>query len=118
MREFYRMAGYAAGNRYRDATVSSMLDDVARRYPTREAVVFLERRLVYADLLREVERCARGLLALGVEPDDNVALWMPNRLEWLLIQHAVTRIGAVLDGFTRATSLSGRTPVMCSSWAG
>jgi len=90
------MAGYAAGNRYRDATVSSMLDDVARRYPTREAVVFLERRLVYADLLREVERCARGLLALGVEPDDNVALWMPNRLEWLLIQHALTRIGAVL----------------------
>jgi fatty-acyl-CoA synthase len=90
------MAGYAAGNRYRDATLSSMLDDVARRYPTREALVFLERRLVYADLLREVQRCARGLLALGVEPDDKVALWMPNRPEWLVVQHAVARIGAVI----------------------
>jgi len=90
------MAGYAAGNRYRDATLPSMLDDVARRHPIREALVFLDRRLVYADLLREVERCARGLLALGVEPDDKVALWMPNRPEWLVVQHAVARIGAVL----------------------
>jgi fatty-acyl-CoA synthase len=90
------MAGYAPGNRYRDATVTSMLDDVARRHPSREALVFLDRRLVYADLVREVERCARGLLALGVEPDDKVALWMPNRPEWLIVQHAVARIGAVL----------------------
>jgi hypothetical protein len=34
------MAGYAARNRYRDATLSSMLDDVARRHATREALVF------------------------------------------------------------------------------
>src|SRR5262245_525022 len=96
MREFYPMVNYAPGNRYRDATLASMLDDVARRHPTREALVFLERRLTYADVVREVERCARGLLALGVEPDDKVALWLPNRPEWLVMQHAVARIGAVL----------------------
>jgi acyl-CoA synthetase (AMP-forming)/AMP-acid ligase II len=91
------MAGHAPGNRYRDATLSSMLDDVARRHPTREAPVFLERRLVYADLLCEVDRCARGLPARGVDPDDKVALWMPNRPEWLVVPHAVARIGAVLE---------------------
>src|SRR5215475_5110429 len=96
MREFYPMVNYAPGNRYRDATLASMLDDVARRHPTREALVFLERRLAYADIVREVERCARGLLALGVQPDDKVALWLPNRPEWLVVQHAVARIGAVL----------------------
>jgi fatty-acyl-CoA synthase len=90
------MAGYAPGNRYRDATLASMLDDVARRHPTRLALVFLERRLSYAEVSCEVERCARGLLALGVQPDDKVALWMPNRPEWLLVQHAAARIGAVL----------------------
>jgi len=90
------MAGYAEGNRYRDATLASMLDDVARRHPTHEALVYLERRLAYADIVREVERCARGLLALGVEPDDKVALWLPNRPEWLVVQHAVARIGGVL----------------------
>ncbi|HEX2501195.1 MAG TPA: AMP-binding protein [Methylomirabilota bacterium] len=96
MRKFYSMAGYAPGNRYRDATLASMLDDVLRRHPAREALVFLERRLSYADLGREIERCARGLLALGIEPNDRVALWMPNRPEWLVMQHAVARIGAVL----------------------
>jgi fatty-acyl-CoA synthase len=90
------MAGYASTNRYRDATLASMLDDVARRHPTREALVYLDRRLAYADVAREVECCARGLLALGVEPDDKVALWLPNRPEWLVVQHAVARIGAVL----------------------
>jgi fatty-acyl-CoA synthase len=90
------MAGYAPGNRYREATLASMLDDVARRHPTREALVFLERRLAYAEVRLEVERCARGLLALGVEPGDKVALWLPNRPEWLVVQHAVARIGAVL----------------------
>jgi hypothetical protein len=39
MREFYSMA--AAGNRYCDATLSSMLDDVARRHATREALRLL-----------------------------------------------------------------------------
>jgi fatty-acyl-CoA synthase len=96
MREFYAMAGYASGNRYRDATLVSMLDDVARRHPAREALVFLDRRIPYAQLVREVERCACGLLALGVEPDDKVAVWLPNRPEWLVVQHAVARIGAVL----------------------
>src|SRR5262245_52825882 len=96
MREFYSMAGYAAGNRYRDATLPSMLADVARRHATREALIFRDRRLTYADLAAEVERVARALLAVGVEPDDKVAVWMPNRPEWLLLQHAVARIGAVL----------------------
>jgi fatty-acyl-CoA synthase len=90
------MAGYAHGNRYRDATLALMLDDVATRHPTREALVYLERRLAYRDVVREVERCARGLLALGVAPGDKVALWLPNRPEWLVVQHAVARIGAVL----------------------
>jgi fatty-acyl-CoA synthase len=90
------MADYAPGNRYRDATLASMLDDVARRHPAREALVFLGRRLTYADIAHEVARCARGLLALGVGSGDKVALWLPNRPEWLVVQHAVARIGAVL----------------------
>src|SRR5262245_26671646 len=96
MREFYPMAGYAQGNRYRGATLVSMLDDVARRHPTREALVYPGRRLAYGELVRDVERCARGLLALGVEPDDKIAIWLPNRPEWLVVQHAAARVGAVL----------------------
>ena len=39
---------------------------------------------------------ALGLIALGVEPGDRVGIWSPNRFEWVLVQYATARIGAVL----------------------
>jgi len=73
-----------------------MLDAVAARFGERDAVVAADRRLSYRDLHREGERLARGLLALGIAPDEKVAVWLPNRPEWLLLQHACARIGAVV----------------------
>jgi fatty-acyl-CoA synthase len=73
-----------------------MLDAVAERFGDREAVVARERRWRYRDFHREVRRLAAGLLALGIAPDDKVALWLGNRPEWLVVQHAVARIGAVV----------------------
>lgn len=73
-----------------------MLDAAAERFAEREAVVLRERRLTYRDLHREVERLARGLLALGLGRGDKVALWLTNRPEWLVVQHACARIGAVV----------------------
>jgi fatty-acyl-CoA synthase len=72
-----------------------LLDAAAARFGTRAAVVLRERRLSYRDLHREVGRLARGLLALGVAPGDTVALWLTNRPEWLVVQQACARIGAV-----------------------
>jgi len=83
-------------NPYREATLPAMLDAVAARFGDREAVVLRERRWRYRDLHREVERLARGFLALGVAPGDTVAVWLPNRPEWLAVQHACARIGAVV----------------------
>jgi fatty-acyl-CoA synthase len=73
-----------------------MLAASAARWGDREAVVARERRWTYRDLAREVERAARGLVALGVGRGDAVALWLPNRPEWLAVQHACARIGAVV----------------------
>lgn len=83
------------GNPYREATFPTLLDTVASRFGDREAVVLRERRLSYRDLAREGRRLARGLLALGVAPGDRVAVWLANRPEWLLAQHACARVGAV-----------------------
>jgi len=82
-------------NPFWDATLPTMLDAVAARFGEREAIVLRERRWSYRDLHREVERLARGLLALGIEPGDKIAVWLPNRPEWLVVQHACARIGAV-----------------------
>ena len=39
---------------------------------------------------------ARGLLARGVRKGDRVGIWAPNRYEWVVIQYATARIGAIL----------------------
>ena len=57
------------------------------RHAGREAIVAADRRISYAELLREAERYARALLALGIGRDDKVALWLPNRPAWLFAQY-------------------------------
>ena len=43
-----------------------------------------------------MDRLARGLVARGVEKGDRVGIWSPNCVEWVLVQYATARIGAVL----------------------
>jgi fatty-acyl-CoA synthase len=83
-------------NPFLDATAGQMLAAVAARFSEREAIVAADRRITYAEFLRESERAARGLLGLGIAKDDKVALWLPNRPAWLFIQQACALIGAVL----------------------
>jgi fatty-acyl-CoA synthase len=53
-------------------------------------------RWTYAELHERVERCARALLAVGVEKGDRVGIWSPNNAEWVIVQFATAKIGAVL----------------------
>ncbi len=62
----------------------------------REAIVAPDRRITYAQLHREAQRVARGLLAHGVKKNDKVALWLPTRPEWLFVQYGCAMIGAVV----------------------
>ena len=82
-------------NPFLDATAGRMLAHVAAQFSDREAIVAADRRITYEELLRESERAARGLLALGIAKDDKVALWLPNRPAWLFVQQACAMIGAV-----------------------
>ena len=81
---------------YRKRTLGGILDEAARRWGPREALVFGSRRWTYAELDAETDRVARALMALGVEPGENVALWMTNRPEWVFVMFAVARVGACL----------------------
>ena len=79
-------------------TVGSLLDDMARRYPDNEALVYPERGLRYSykqfnDTCRQI---AKGLLRLGIKKGDNIAIWAYNVPEWVLLQFASAKIGAVL----------------------
>lgn len=77
-------------------TIGSLPAEAASRWGSREALRFQERRWSFAELSASIDETARGLMALGVEPGEKVALWMVNRPEFIQTTYAVIRIGAVL----------------------
>jgi fatty-acyl-CoA synthase len=83
---------------YRDVGVGELLAILARDYPQNEALIYPDRGLRYdfSELEWLARKVARGLLSLGVERDDRVALWAPNVPEWVVLQFALAKIGAVL----------------------
>ncbi|HEV2235186.1 MAG TPA: AMP-binding protein [Ktedonobacterales bacterium] len=79
-------------------TIGDAFDQTVARFPEREALVVRQQglRYTYAALHDVVERCARGLMALGVAQGDRVGIWSPNRAEWAITQFATAKIGAIL----------------------
>jgi fatty-acyl-CoA synthase len=77
-------------------TLPELLDEIAARQPEHELIVGGGLRLSYAETRARARQLARGLRRLGVRAGDRVALVMTNRPEWLLIDFAVTMLGATL----------------------
>lgn len=79
-------------------TIGAVLRQSAAKAGAREALVFPQHafRLSYRDLDRDVDRVARGLLALGLERGDHLAVWSTNHPQWVLLQFATARVGVVL----------------------
>jgi len=82
----------------RGETIGQMWDDVVAVHGARPALVsrHQEIRWSYAELHEQVERCARALLAAGVAKGDRVGIWSPNNAEWVIVQFATAKIGAIL----------------------
>jgi fatty-acyl-CoA synthase len=79
-------------------TIGENFAATVARVPGGDALVDVPtgRRWTYADLARDVEAAALGLLALGVDKGDRVGIWAPNVPEWTITQFATARIGAIL----------------------
>ena len=81
-----------------EKTIYQVLDETAARIPEQEAVVSRHQgvRLTYGQLQQESMRVARGLWGLGIRPGDRVGMWSTTCIEWIYLQTAVARLGAVL----------------------
>jgi fatty-acyl-CoA synthase len=79
-------------------TIGENLGRVAAEFAEREAVVDVPsgRRWTYRQLEADTDALARGLLRAGIEAGDRVGIWAPNCAEWVLLQFATARIGAIL----------------------
>ncbi len=79
-------------------TVPSYLLRIAAANPDGEALVSIPQRLrlTYRQLFSQADDLARGLMGLGVARGDRVGIWGTDNREWVLLQLATARVGAVL----------------------
>jgi fatty-acyl-CoA synthase len=79
-------------------TIGENLERTVARFGDRDALVSCHQdlRLTYAELGAAVDRLATGLLAMGIAKGDRVGIWAPNCAEWVLVQYATAKVGAVL----------------------
>jgi len=88
-----------------ETTVGDLLDRRADELPTREAIVYscypefggaLDIRWTYQEYRERANAVARGLMALGLNKGDHIAVWAANLPEWLLLQMGAAKAGLVL----------------------
>ena len=81
---------------FQKLTFGRLIDGAAERWGGGEALCFEGRRWSFAQLRAETDRAAKALIAAGVQPGDNVCIWLGNRPEYIFLLFAVAKIGAVL----------------------
>ena len=81
-----------------DETIGENLEATTARFGDREALIVPHQgiRYTYAEFNDAVDIVARGLLAGGLNVGDRIGIWSPNNAEWVLIQYATAKIGAIL----------------------
>jgi fatty-acyl-CoA synthase len=94
------MLSYARGpeDTVLEKTIGQVVDETAARFPDCDALVSRHQqlRISYRQLREEVERTARGLWGIGVRPGDRIGMWSTNCVEWIYLQAAAARLGAIL----------------------
>jgi fatty-acyl-CoA synthase len=82
----------------REITLGDLLDETVAKHPDTEAVVYVDRdfRLTYREFGALVDTVAKGLMALGVQKGEKVAVWANNVPYWVTLQFATAKIGAVM----------------------
>ncbi len=89
-------------------TIGVVFDRTAARHGDRPGLTVRQQdiRWTYRELSERVNAFATGLLALGLEPGDRVAIWAPNCAEWVITQFATAKAGIIMVNINPAYRLS------------
>jgi fatty-acyl-CoA synthase len=82
----------------RDVTLGQILDETVEKYPDNDCVVYVDRdfRLTYREFGQLVDRVAKGLMGLGLQRGDKLAVWATNVPHWVVMQFATAKVGVIL----------------------
>lgn len=81
-----------------ELTLGQILDQTTAKFPDNDAIVYVDRdfRQTYKEFNQAVDEMAKGLMALGIQKGEKVAIWATNIPVWVTLQFATAKIGAVL----------------------
>ncbi len=94
-----------------EQTIGSNLAETVARFGDQEALVVVHQgiRQTWDEFSVIVDEVAKGLIGMGIESGDRVGVWSPNYAEWVYIQYATARIGAILVNINPAYRLTELT---------
>ena len=95
-------------------TVSGLFAERARAQPDAPALTDGTFTLSYVELHRRVQQLAAALAQAGIGPGDRVAVWSENRFEYLELELAAARLGAIVACSTGACPTASSCTV--SAW--
>lgn len=81
---------------YPQIALPEVVRQAARRYGTREGLLFFGRALSYAELDRQTDRFAAGLQALGVRRGTPVSLHLPNCPQFVIAYYGILKAGGIV----------------------
>jgi fatty-acyl-CoA synthase len=79
-----------------ELTLADKVDQWAVTYKDNIAVKFKGESISYSEFRGRVRQLARGLIEIGVKKGDKVCVWLPNGIDWIVADYAITYMGAVL----------------------
>lgn len=79
-------------------TIGDMFSEIAEKYPDNDAIVSIHqgKRYTYRELQKELDRAAKGFIALGMKKGDRLAIWATNIAEWIITQFATAKAGIIM----------------------
>lgn len=76
--------------------LQDLLNNAARSFPSRPALIFFGQHISYSELDRASNRFAHALRALGVEKGDRVAIILPNIPQFVISVYGTLKAGGVV----------------------
>jgi fatty-acyl-CoA synthase len=89
-------------------TIGKCLRNTVEKFGHREGLVVVSQdyRATYLELWEQIEEVAKSLVAYGIKKGERVGIWAPNRFEWVLVQFATARVGAIMVNINPANKSS------------
>jgi long-chain acyl-CoA synthetase len=81
---------------YPEIPVYQLLEDSARKYPDKRALIFFDVPITYRELIEYVDRFASALKYIGIKKGDRVALMLPNCPQFVIAFYGILKAGGIV----------------------